>query len=329
MSPIAPTLQAFFTDRLVKQRQVSPRTVASYRDSLKLLVGFAQNRTGKTPTRLDWADLDADLVAAFLDHLENNRHNSPRTRNLRLTAIRSLFGFAALRHPEHAEVIQRVLAIPTKRFDKQLITFLTAAEIDALIGAPDTSRWEGRRDRALLLLATQTGLRVSELTGLNCGDVTFGDGASVRCLGKGRKRRAVPLTTTTQAVLRDWLTERGDRDDQPLFSTRTGRRLSTDAVERLVRLHAVTGAQRCPTIRPHELHPHVLRHSCAMSLLEAGVDTAVIALWLGHADIRSTGIYLHTDLTIKQRALDAMTPPSTKPGRYHPGDKLLAFLESL
>ena len=162
MSPIASTLQAFFTDRLVKQRQVSPRTVASYRDSLKLLVGFAQNRTGKTPSRLDWADLDADLVAAFLDHLENNRRNSPRTRNLRLTAIRSLFGFAALRHPEHAEVIQRVLAIPTKRFDKQLITFLTAAEIDALIDAPDTSRWEGRRDRALLLLATQTGLRVSD-----------------------------------------------------------------------------------------------------------------------------------------------------------------------
>jgi site-specific recombinase XerD len=242
MSPIAATLQAFFTDRLTKQRQVSPRTIASYRDSLKLLVGFAQNRTGKAPSRLDWADLDADLVAAFLDHLEHNRHNSPRTRNLRLTAIRSLFGFAALRHPEHAEVIQRVLAIPTKRFDKQLITFLTAAEINALIDAPDASRWEGRRDRALLLLATQTGLRVSELTGLNCGNITFGDGASVRCLGKGRKRRAVPLTTTTQAVLRAWLTERGDRDDQPLFPTRTGRRLSTDAVERLVRLHAVTAA---------------------------------------------------------------------------------------
>ena len=329
MSPIAPTLQAFFTERLTKQRQASPRTVASYRDSLKLLLGFAQNRTGKAPTRLDWADLDADLVAAFLDHLENDRHNSPRTRNLRLTAIRSLFAFAALRHPEHAEVIQRVLAVPAKRFDKQLITFLTAAEIDALVDAPDASRWEGRRDRALLLLAAQTGLRVSELTGLDCDDVVFGDGASVRCLGKGRKHRAVPLTTTTQAVLRVWLAERGGRGDQPLFPTRTGRRLSTDAVERLVRLHATTAARTCPTIRPAELHPHVLRHSCAMSLLQAGVDTAVIALWLGHADLRSTSIYLHADMSIKQRALDATTPSSTAPGRYRPNDKLLAFLESL
>lgn len=226
-------------------------------------------------------------------------------------------------------MIQRVLAIPAKRFDHQLITFLTPTEIDALIDAPDTDRWEGRRDRALLLLATQTGLRVSELTGLNCDDVTFGAGSSVRCLGKGRKRRAVPLTTTTQAVLRIWLTERGHAPDRPLLPTRTGRRLSTDAIERLVRLHAITAARTCPTIRPDKLHPHVLRHTCAMSLLRAGIDTAVIALWLGHADIRSTGIYLHTDLTIKQRALDAMTTASIKPGRYHPRDKLLAFLESL
>lgn len=329
MSPIAPTMQAFFTDRLITQRQVSPRTVASYRDSLRLLIGFAQERTGKTPSRMEWTDLDADLIAAFLDHLEHVRHNSARTRNLRLTAVRSLFGFAALRHPEHAEVIQRVLAIPAKRFEKQLITFLAAAEIDALIAAPDTDRWGGRRDRALLLLATQTGLRVSELTGLNCGDISFGDGSSVRCLGKGRKRRAVPLTTATQAVLRIWLTERGDAPDQPLFPTRTGRRLSTDAVERLVRLHAVTAARMCPTIRPAELHPHVLRHTCAMSLLKAGIDSAVIALWLGHADIRSTVIYLHTDLTIKQRALNAMASPSTKPGCYRPRDKLLIFLEGL
>jgi site-specific recombinase XerD len=221
------------------------------------------------------------------------------------------------------------LAVPAKRFDKQLITFLTAAEIDALVDAPDADRWEGRRDRALLLLAAQTGLRVSELTGLDCDDVVFGDGASVRCLGKGRKRRAVPLTTTTQAVLRVWLAERNGRGEQPLFPTRTGRRLSIDAVERLVRLHAATAARTCPTIRPEQLHPHVLRHSCAMSLLQARVDTAVIALWLGHADLRSTNIYLHADMTIKQRALDATTPSSTTPGRYRPNDKLLAFLESL
>ncbi|MCE7006408.1 site-specific integrase [Kibdelosporangium philippinense] len=329
MSSIAPTMQAFFTERLTNQRQVSPRTIASYRDSLKLLLRFVQQQTGKPPTTLDWSDLDANLVAAFLDHLESDRRNSPRTRNLRLTAIRSLFAFAALRHPEHAELIQRVLAVPAKRFDKQLIAFLTATEIDALVDAPNTGRWEGRRDRALLLMAVQTGLRVSELIGLNCDDVTFGDGASVRCLGKGRKRRAVPLTTGTQAVLRVWMTERNGRNDQPLFPTRTGRRLSVDAVERLVRLHAAAAGRACPTIRPEQLHPHVLRHSCAMSLLQAGVDTAVIALWLGHADPRSTSIYLHADMTIKQRALDATTPPCAAPGRYQPGDKLLVFLESL
>jgi site-specific recombinase XerD len=286
MSPIAPTLQAFFTERLTKQRHVSPRTIASYRDSLKLLLGFAQQQTGTPPTTLDWTDLDAELIASFLDHLENHRHNSPRTRNLRLTAIRSLFAFAALPHPEHAELIQRVLAVPAKRFDKRFIAFLTAAEIAVLVDAPYTGRWEGRRDRALLLLAVQTGLRVSELIGLDCGDVTFGDGASIRCLGKGRKRRAVPLTTATQAALRVWIAERNGRDDQPLFPTRSGRRLSVDAVERLVRLHAATAARTCPTIRPKQLHPHVLRHSCAMSLLQAGVDITVIALWLGCATRR-------------------------------------------
>lgn len=202
MSLVAPTLQSFFTDRLAKQRCASPRTIASYRDSLRMLVVFVHNRTGKTPCKLDWEDLDAELICAFLDHLEAERHNSPRTRNLRLTAIRSLFAFASLRHPEHAALIQRVLAIPAKRFDKPIVSFLTAAEINALIDAPDRTRWEGRRDRALLLVAVQTGLRVSELTGLDCGDVSLGTGAHVRCEGKGRKRRAVPLTAPTEAVLK-------------------------------------------------------------------------------------------------------------------------------
>ncbi|MDF3313616.1 MULTISPECIES: tyrosine-type recombinase/integrase [Rhodococcus] len=329
MSPVAPTLQRFFTERLVKHRHVSPRTITSYRDSLKLLFEFVQQRTAKLPVTLDWSDLDVDVITAFLEHLETARGNSPRTRNLRLTAIRSLFAYAALCHPEHAELIQRVLAIPAKRFDKQLVSFLTTAEIDALIDAPDCDRWEGRRDRALLLLAIQTGLRVSELTGLNCGDITLGSGANVRCLGKGRKHRAVPLTSQTRAVLRVWMAERGDVGDRPLFPTRTGRRLSTDAVERLVRGHAATAAKRCPTIKPDQLHPHVLRHSCAMALLHAGVDTAVIALWLGHADLRSTNVYLHADMTIKQRALELTTPTSASPGRYRPDDALLAFLESL
>jgi site-specific recombinase XerD len=329
VSLIAPTLQSFFTDRLVNQRHASSRTIASYRDSLRMLVVFVYNRTGKSPSAIDWQDLHMETISAFLDHLETGRGNGTRTRNLRLTAIRSLFAYASLRHPEHAALIQQVLAIPAKRYDKPIISFLTTPEVDALIAAPDQIRWEGRRDRALLLLAAQTGLRVSELTGLNCADVTFGTGACVRCLGKGRKHRAVPLTARTESVLSGWMTERAGNRDEPLFPTRTGRRLSPDAVQRLVRKHATTAAEHCPSLRPDQLHPHILRHSCAMALLQAGVDTAVIALWLGHTDIRSTNAYLHADMTIKQRALDLMTPPSSRPGRYKPSDPLLAFLEAL
>ncbi len=326
MSLVAPTLQSFFTDRLAKQRQASPRTIASYRDSLRMLIVFVHGRTGKTPCTLDWEDLDPETISAFLDHLEAERHNSPRTRNLRLTAIRSLFAYASLRHPEHAGLIQRVLAIPAKRFDKPIVSFLTTTEIDAPIDAPDQTRWEGRRDRALLLVAVQTGLRVSELTGLDCGDVSLGTGANVRCEGKGRKHRAVPMTTATAAVLSVWLNERNGRRDEPLFPTRTGRRLSSDAVERLVHNYATAAAAQCPSLRAEKVHPHVLRHSCAMTLLQAGVDTAVIALWLGHADVRSTNTYLHADMTIKQRALALTTPTSARPGRYRPADSLLAFL---
>lgn len=329
MSLVAPTLQSFFTDRLVKQLRASPATIACYRDSLRLLLVFVHDRSHKPPCRLDWEDLDTEMVCAFLDHLESERHNSPRTRNLRLTAIRCLFAYASLRHPEHAALIQRVLAIPPKRFDKPIMSFLSAGEIDALVEAPDRSRWEGRRDRALLLLAVQTGLRVSELTGLDCGDVSLGTGANVACQGKGRKHRAVPMTGPTEAVLSVWLAERGGRRDEPLFPTRTGRRLSSDAVERLVHKHAATAATRSPSFRSEKLHPHVLRHSCAMTLLQAGVDTAVIALWLGHADIRSTNTYLHADMTIKQKALDRMSQTSSSPGRYQPPDPLLAFLENL
>ena len=328
MTLVAPTLESFFTDRLAKQKYASPRTVASYRDALKLLLVFVQDKTGVTPAKLDWTSLDTDMISAFLEHLESERHNGARTRNLRLTAIRSLFSYASLRHPEHAALIQRVLAIPPKRVDKPIVSFLAGAEIDALMNAPDLSRWEGRRDRALLLVGVQTGLRVSELTGLNCGDISLGVGSNVRCEGKGRKHRAVPLTTSTEAVLKVWMSERAGNRDEPAFPTRTGRRLSRDAVDKLVHKHAVIAGERCPTL-PKTLHPHVLRHSCAMSLLQAGVDTAVIALWLGHADIRSTQAYLHADMSIKQRALDRMTHTNAAPGRYRPGDSLLAFLEDL
>ena len=329
MSLVAPTLQSFFTDRLVNQRQASPQTIVSYRDSLRLLLVFIHEQHAIAPSRLDWDDLHTEMITTFLDHLETERHNSARTRNLRLTAIRSLFAYAALRHPEHANVIQRVLAIPPKRFDRPIVSFLTTTEIDALIAAPDLRRWEGRRDRALLLVAVQTGLRVSELIGLNCRDVTLGAGASVRCLGKGRKYRAVPLTKPTESVVRVWIAERNGHDNEPLFSTRTGRRLSPDAIERLVHKHGTVAQSSCPTIRAKNLHPHVLRHTCAMTLLQAGVDTAVIALWLGHADIRSTQTYLHADMTIKQRALALTTPATSPPGRYQPADKLLAFLEAM
>lgn len=329
MTAVAPTLQAFFTDRLARQKQVSPRTVASYRDSLRLLVCYLQETTGKAPSSLDWADLTEPVITGFLDHLEHQRHNSPRTRNLRLTAIRALFRYAALRHPEHAQSIQHVLAIPTKRFERATVSYLTAAETDALIDAPDPNRWEGRRDQTLLQLAVQTGLRVSELIGLDCSDIHLGVGAHVTCTGKGRKHRAVPLTGPTQNLLRVWLTERAGRPDDPLFPTRTGRRLSRDAIERRVALHAATAAEQCPSLQAKKLHAHVLRHTTAMSLLQAQVDTAVIALWLGHADLRSTDPYIHADLTIKERALALVTPMTVKPGRYQPTDQTLAFLESL
>ena len=271
MTLIAPTLQAFFTDRLTQQRQASPRTIAAYRDALRLLLGFVHHRTGKSPVDLDWDDLDATTITAFLNYLEIERKNSIRTRNVRLTAIRSLFAYAALRHPEQAMLIQRVLAIPPKRFNKRIVTFLSPPEVDAIVAAPDQSRWEGRRDRTLLLLAVQTGLRVSELIGLNCRDVTLGTGASVLCEGKGRKQRAVPLTNPVEAMLRVWMAERAGRPDDPLFSTRTGRRLSRDAIALRVDTHAATAAQTCPSLLGRKIHPHVLRHSCAMTLQVRGI----------------------------------------------------------
>jgi site-specific recombinase XerD len=329
VSLVAPTLQGFFTDRLLRQRQVSPRTIASYRDSLRLLLDYVLTTKGIRPERLDWADLDPQTITAFLHHLEHERHNTPRTRNLRLTAIRSLFSYAALQHPEHADLIRRVLAIPPKRFDRPEITFLTSAQLDTLLAAPNQDRWEGRRDRALLTITAQAGLRVAELIGLDCGDITLGTGANVRCYGKGRKHRAVPLNSITSGVLNGWLIERHGQRDQPLFPTRTGRRLSPDAVERLVRVHAGTAATTDTAFPADTVHPHVLRHTCAMNLLQAGVDTAVIALWLGHADIRSTTAYLHADMTIKERALQRMTPAAAPPGRFKPSDKVLAFLDAL
>jgi integrase/recombinase XerD len=328
MSLLAPTLQAFFSDRLAGQKQASAHTIAAYRDTIRLLLAFAAEHTGKAPSDLDIDDLGAPLIGAFLAHLEHERGNTTRTRNARLAAIRSLFRYAALRHPEHAATIQRVLAIPTKRHDQALVTFLTDLELHALLAAPDPATWIGRRDHALILLAAQTGLRASELAGLTCGDLRLGTGAHVSCLGKGRKQRITPLTKQTIAVMRAWTRERDGRPNDPLFATSTGRPLTRDALERRLTKHAAAAAATCPSLAAKTVTPHVLRHTAAMRLLHAGVDTTVIALWLGHEQIQTTQIYLHADLAIKQKALDRTTPPEVKPGRYQPSDRLLAFLDA-
>jgi integrase/recombinase XerD len=330
MSALAPTLEAYFTERLIGQRHASPNTIAAYRDAWRLMLRFVCARTSKQPCQLDLADLDAPLIGAFLDHLEVDRHNSARTRNARLAALRSFFTFAALRHPEHAALIARVLAIPTKRYDRAEVSFLDHAEADALIAAPDRRTWTGRRDHALLDIALQTGLRASELTGLRNQDVELGTGAHLQCWGKGRKQRCTPLSKQTLGVLRVWMRERQGQPSDPLFPTRRGTPLSRGAMTCLVSRHATAAQRRCPSLRTKRPTPHVLRHSCAMSLLQSGADTTVIALWLGHERAETTArIYLHADMSIKERALARTAPIDTKPGRYRPSDQLLAFLDNL
>ncbi len=329
MTALAPTLQAFFTDRLGRQRGASPNTVAAYRDTFRLLLRFAAGRTGKQPCELDIGDLDAPLVGAFLDHLEADRHNSVRTRNNRLAAVHSLFAYAALGHPEHAAVIQRVLAIPPKRFDRNLVTFLDDAEVDALLGACDRGTWTGRRDHAMFVLAIQTGLRISELTQLNCEDVTLGTGQNVHCVGKGRKERRTPLVALTVSVLRSWLAERDGAPSEPLLPTVTGKRLSRDAIEHRVAHYVSKAGAGCGSIRAKHVTTHTLRHTAAMRLLLSGVDVTVIALWLGHEQVTTTNAYLHADMTQKERAIARTTPLTTKPGRYRAPDQVLAFLDGL
>jgi integrase/recombinase XerD len=329
MTALAPALQAFFTDRLALQRQASSHTIAAYRDAVRMLIAFAARQAGKTPSRLDIADLDAPMVGAFLNHLENERGNSVRTRNARLAAIHSLFQYTALRHPEHAADIQRVLAIPPKRYDKALITYLTEEEITALLAAPDLTAWTGRRDQALLVLACQTGLRATELTSLVIGDVHPGTGAHVSCLGKGRKQRITPLIPATVTVLRSWLGERGGLPADPLFITRRGTPLSRDALERRIARYTAIAARSCPSLLEKKVSPHVLRHSAAMRLLSAGVDTSVIALWMGHENTATTQVYIHADLALKERAIARTAPQNTTPGRYQPADDILAFLDGL
>jgi integrase/recombinase XerD len=322
-------LQSFFTDRLLRQRQASPHTIAGYRDSFRLLLQFAKERLGKMPSKLRIEDLDAPFIGLFLDHLESTRKNSARTRNARLGAIHSFFQHVALEEPAYALHCQRILAMPNKRHEKRPIEFLDREEIAALLAAPNLSTWLGRRDRTFLLVAVQTGLRVSELIGLNCQDVVLGTGAHVRCLGKGRKERCTPLRPETATILDAWLRERHGLPEDPVFPTLRGGRLSRDAIEHLITKYNHLAEQDCPSLERKKVSPHVLRHTAAMDLLHHGVDRSVIALWLGHESMETTQMYLHADLRLKEKALSRTAPLGVNPTRYHPQDKLLAFLESL
>ena len=330
MTAFAPLLQAFFTDRLITQRHATANTTAAYRDTFRLLLAYLHEHTGTAPAGLDIGDLDATRIGGFLSHLEHERGNSPRTRNARLAAIHSLFSYAALRHPEHADTIARVLAIPAARIQRNLVTWLTDAETTALLDACDQTTRTGRRDHAMFALAIQTGLRVSELTGLNLADIRTGTGAHVHCVGKGRKARATPLLPDTIAIMNDWITERAATGSEPLFATTTGRRLSRDAVEARLRHTTAGAAKSCPSLTDKNVTVHTLRHTAAMRLLHAGVDATVIALWLGHENVATTSIYIHADMTIKEQAIAKTTPVGTSPSpRYQPSDTLLAFLDRL
>jgi len=330
MTKLAPLLEAFFVDRLMRQRQVSEHTIAAYRDTFRLLLRFAHARLAKAPSALLLADLDADFIGTFLDHLEAQRGNSARTRNARLGAIHSFFRYAALQEPALSSLIQRVLALPQKRFTRKLVCFLNRCEVEALLAAPDPGTWLGRRDHALLLVAVETGLRVSELTGLRCEDVALGHGAHVRCHGKGRKERCTPLSRETVHVLRAWIRERNGAPDDALFPSLRGRALSRDAVERLLFKHTATASKKkCPSLRDKRVSAHVLRHTTAVTLLQAGVDRSVIALWLGHEQIETTQMYLAADLTTKERALARTASLPAHIARYRPTDELLVFLQDL
>ncbi len=322
-------LEGFFTKRLIEQRRASPHTIASYRDSFRLLLQFAQKQMRKAPASLSLKDLDAPLIGAFLDDIEKTRSNTERSRNLRLTAIRSFFRHAVLECPDHSEQIQRILAIPAKRREQRLVDFLTRSEFEALLAAPDRTTWVGRRDYAFLLTAIQTGLRLSEMTVLRHGDVELRSGAHVRCEGKGRKHRSTPLTRDTVAVLKAWTKEQGADAAKILFPTREGNRMSPDTAQHLVTKYAAKAAKRCPALRKKTVTPHVLRHTTAMELLQSGVDRSMIALWLGHERLETTQIYLDANLALKEEVLKKTAPIGAKTTRYRPDDQLMKFLKGL
>ncbi len=321
-------LQRFFTERLVTQQGASPHTVARYRDTFRLLFRFTTERLGRAPSALHLEDLDAAFLETFLDHLERDRGNGPRTRNHRLSAFHAFFRYVALAEPALSLQCQRILAIPPKRFERGPVEFLTEDETTALVSAPNPDTWIGQRDRTLLLVAVQTGLRNSEITSLRRQDVELGVGAHVRCVGKGRKLRCTPLRPDVVTILQSWLSRQPGTPTDPVFPSARGGCLSADAVQRLVARHTATACQDCPSLKAKTVTPHTLRHAAAMALLRRGVDLTVIALWLGHESTETTEVYLHADMQLKERALAHATPCGLVPDRYRPPDPLLAFLEA-
>ena len=322
-------LQAFFTDRLIAQRNASPNTIAAYRDTFRLLFNYAKKELGKAPSALALEDLNSSFIGAFLDHLERDRGNSARSRNVRLAGIHSFFHYVAYQLPEHNALVQQVLTIPGKKHERALVEYLTEEETNALLDAPDRGMFAGRRDHALMLVGIQTGLRVSELTGLSCGDVMFGTGAHVRCVGKGRKARCTPLTQSVASVVKAWIKERDAQPEDPLFPNRRGGQLSTDGVQFILTKHVTVAQQQCPSLQEKKISPHVMRHTAAMNLLHAGGDTATIALWLGHERLDTVSIYVQADLAAKEKILAKTAAPEGKSSRFRPDDALLAFLKSL
>ena len=326
---LSPLLQSFFCQRLLTQRRASPQTIASYRDAFRLLLRYAAEHTHKPPVSLSLEDIDAPVVLGFLDHLESQRGNSPRSRNARLAAIRSFLRFASFQAPASLPVIQRVLAIPMKRFDRPLVGFLTRDEIMAVLAAPDPSTWSGHRDQVLLTTLYNTGARVSEIIALRVSSLVLGRSPFVHLHGKGRKERAVPLWRTTATALTRWLRRADLTTDAPLFPNRCGAQLSRSAVERRLRLAVGIASTSCPSLRNRRISPHIFRHTTAMHLLQSGVDITVIALWLGHENPTTTHLYVEADLGMKQRALDRLQPATAKGARFRADDQLLAFLDSL
>jgi integrase/recombinase XerD len=325
----APLLESFFLDRLMPQRQASPHTIKSYRDTFRLLIQYAARRLRKSPSDLSMRDLDTPLLGEFLDYLEKERDNSPRSRNVRLAAIHSFFQYVALHAPEHCALAQRVLAVPSKRYVRRPISYLISPEIDALLAAPSLNTWSGRRDRAILLLAVQTGLRASEVSSLRCEDIVLNAAAHVRCIGKGRKQRCTPLRKESVAILRAWLRERHGQPSDPLFPTTKGKALGYDGLAYLIKKHLAIASRNCPSLTKKRITFHSLRHSLAMTLLRHGVGTSVIALWLGHENVETTSLYLQADMQLKEEALAKTSSTGSRVPRYRPSDRILAFLNGL